>query len=135
MLLVFLASLGAHDRRAFDMNDARESVGDLIAAFEWIEDEVLELHAKWQIFKQLFGRSEQRIALLNDFAPDFFSIVHDSLLYDILLTISRLMDPAESGRRKNLTLHRLILMIQARDRQPLAAELAPILETLKSKYG
>lgn len=54
------------------MDTETETTSNLVTAFEAIEDDVLEVHAKWKIFKQLFGKSEQRIALLNDFAPDFF---------------------------------------------------------------
>ena len=93
----------------------------------------MELHVKWKIFRQLFGKSEQRVALLNDFAPDFFSIVHDSILYDIFLTISRLTDPAETGGWKNLTFRRLMKMLEAEGRGNLVTKLTPVLEAIEEK--
>src|SRR5258707_14167680 len=84
---------------------------DLKLIFESLQEDVIWVHAKWKVFRQLFGTSEKRIAILNDFAPDFFQIVHDGLIYDILLTMSRLTDPAESFQKENLTLDRLLLML------------------------
>lgn len=85
---------------------------DVKTIFEAVQEDVIWLHAKWKVFRQLFGTSEKRIAILNDFAPDFFQIVHDGLIYDILLTMSRLTDPAETSKKENLTLDRLLLMLK-----------------------
>lgn len=85
---------------------------DVKAIFESLQEDVIWLHAKWKVFRQLFGKSEKRIAILNDFAPDFFQILHDGLIYDILLTMSRLTDPAESFKKESLTLDRLVLMMK-----------------------
>lgn len=115
------------------MDNETQSAKDLMAAFEAIEDEVLWLHAKWKIFRQLFGKNEQRIALLNDFAPDFFEIVHDSILYDVFLTLSRLTDPAEMGPWKNLTFQRLVKMLETDGHQQLASKLTPVLKTINER--
>lgn len=48
--------------------------------FENLQQDTIWLRAKWKVFRQLFGTSEKRIAILNDFAPDFFQIVHDGLI-------------------------------------------------------
>ena len=115
------------------MSKENETTSDLISAFEAIGDDVLWLNAKWNVYKQLFAKSEARINLLNDFAPDFFQIVHDSVLYDIFLTISRLTDPAETGGWKNLTFRRLMGMLEAEGRSTLITELTPVLETIEEK--
>jgi AbiU2 len=114
------------------MSDEKEPSKDLISAFEAIEEDVLWLHAKWQVFRQLFGKSEKRVALLNNFAPDFFQIVHDSILYDIFLTLSRLTDPPEMGRWKNLTFKRLANMLETAGRQDLVRELAPTVDRIEA---
>lgn len=85
---------------------------DVKAIFERLQEDTLWLHAKWKVFSQLFGTSEKRIAILNDFAPDFFQIVHDGLIYDVLLTMTRLTDPAEVLKKENLTLDRLLLLLK-----------------------
>ena len=115
------------------MDIENDSPSDLLSAFEAIEDDVLWLHAKWKIYRQLFAKSERRINLLNDFAPDFFQVVHDSVLYDIFLTISRLTDPAETWGKKNLTFQRLIRMLEADGRQELVNKLTPVLKTAEKK--
>jgi hypothetical protein len=72
---------------------------DVKTIIETLQEDVIWVHAKWKVFRQLFGTSEKRIAILNDFAPDFFQIVHDGLIYDILLAMSRLTDSAESFKK------------------------------------
>ncbi|HVS80322.1 MAG TPA: hypothetical protein VHE60_01140 [Pyrinomonadaceae bacterium] len=106
---------------------------DIMNAFEAIEDDVLWVHAKWTIYRQLFATSEERISLLNDFAPDFFQIVHDSVLHDIVLTMGRLTDPAETGDKENLTFEQLIKILEA-DNCELVRKLTPLLETAQEKY-
>lgn len=43
--------------------------------------------------------------------------MQDGLIYDILLTMSRLTDPAESFKKENLTLDRLLLMLKRNKRE------------------
>jgi hypothetical protein len=81
--------------------------------FEGLQDDVIWLHAKWNIHRQLFGTSDERIHLLNDFGPDLFQVFYDTLLYDALLIMNRLTDPATTFKRHNLSLERLTEMIEA----------------------
>jgi hypothetical protein len=69
---------------------------------------VSHLHAKWGIFCQLYASSSEIIDLLNSSAAGFFRVCQDVLAYDILLTISRLTDPKQTGKRDNLSLERLV---------------------------
>ncbi len=62
------------------------------------------LHRKWATYVILFGTKPERIELLNSAAPAFFRLIQDSLLEDIILHISRLMDPPKSVGKQNLTL-------------------------------
>ncbi|HKU73982.1 MAG TPA: hypothetical protein VJR02_08695 [Pyrinomonadaceae bacterium] len=96
---------------------------EIRAVFTALQDEVFWLHAKWNIHRQLFGTSEERIDLLNDFGPDLFQIIYDSLLHDVLLTMSRLTDPATSFKKENLTLSRLTNMIEETDYKDLLTEI------------
>jgi|SRR6267143_192490 len=114
------------------MSNHKNSVPpDVRTIFESLQEDVLWLHAKWKVYRQLFGTSEKRIAILNDFAPDFFQIVHDGLIYDVLLTISRLTDPAESVKKENLTLDRLVLMMKENVDQQFVDSLKSNLRALK----
>jgi hypothetical protein len=86
--------------------------GDLADVYEGLYQEVSWLHAKWKIYQQVFGVSEEQIELLNRIAPAFFHIIQDVLQDEIALSLSRLTDPAQTGfgraARDNLTLTRLI---------------------------
>jgi hypothetical protein len=76
--------------------------------FTLLSTEVTWLHAKWQIFKQLFAHSDERIAFLNEMAPAFFIVAEDALRDDILLSFARLTDPRQLGKYSNLSLHSLL---------------------------
>jgi hypothetical protein len=69
--------------------------------------EVARLHAKWNQYRQLYGRSPERVAFLNKVAGHFFRTVQDTLMDDILLNLGRLADPPKSTGKENLTLQRL----------------------------
>ena len=96
------------------------------AVFTALQDEVFWLHAKWIVHRQLFGTSEERIDLLNDFGPDLFQIIYDSLLNDVLLTMSRLTDPASSFKKENLSLSRLRNMIEETDHKEFQTEISAL---------
>ena len=73
-----------------------------------LKSEVTWLHGRWIIYQQLYGRSSERIDLLNRSASTFFYIVQLSLLHDVQLSLSKLGDPPGSGDRKNMTLDALV---------------------------
>ena len=99
--------------------------------FKNLQDDLLWLHAKWKIYRQLFAASEERIAILNDFAPDFFQVVHDGLIFDLLLTMSRMTDPAKTRSKENLTLDRLMSMLRKPGSEKLPKELRIKVEAVK----
>ncbi len=49
------------------------------------------------------------VALLNSTAPEFFVLLQQLLVNNIILCIARLTDKPTTGRRENLTLSRLVL--------------------------
>jgi AbiU2 len=112
-----------------EQKDAPPPSKDLMDAFELVEDDLLWLHAKWKVYRQLFGTSEERINILNNFAPDFFQIVHDSVLYDTLMTLSRLTDPDKTGGKENLSIKGLIKMLYAQAYDDLASQVVPLSDT------
>jgi hypothetical protein len=49
------------------------------------------------------------VARLNSAAPEFFALVRQLLIHNIILCIARLTDSPKNGRRENLTLSRLLI--------------------------
>jgi len=105
--------------------------------YEALEQEIIWLHIKWQYYCQLFGTDENRIELLNSFAPIFFRVCQDALIDDVILSISRLSDPIKTGDRENkkesLSLLRLVNMVDPQcypDLRPLIQSIWGIVESL-----
>src|SRR6266567_1507651 len=65
--------------------------------YHYLNNECTILHLDWAEFKELFATSQDRIELLNESAPGFFSNFQGILWEMVLLRIARLMDPASSG--------------------------------------
>jgi AbiU2 len=70
-------------------------------------DEVVNLHAYWIIFEQLFGKSQARHDLLYASAGHLFLVVEDALGTDVQLALSKLSDPPTMRGFQNATLPRL----------------------------
>lgn len=84
---------------------------DLGGLYYELWSEVTWLHLKWNRFLTPFAEEEERIDLMNDTAPAFFSEVQRLIAEDVFLHISRLTDPPTTRVRRtekeNLTLMRL----------------------------
>lgn len=64
----------------------------------------IHLHRKWATFLELYG-SQQHVDLLNNTAPAFFRMLQEILWMDIVLHLTRLTDPPNSGgSQANLTI-------------------------------
>lgn len=89
-----------------------EPLGKLFYAL-W--NEVVWLNVKWKEYLELYGTKKTRIELMNRAAPGFFKLLQDVLLEDIILHITRLTDPPESGRnarKTHLTIKQLLRHIE-----------------------
>jgi hypothetical protein len=73
--------------------------------------EVCQVHLYWSTFTQLY--SKERIFLLNQFGPLFFSQIRYLLITNITLRLCQLTDPAKQGRFGNQSIERLILAVEA----------------------
>ncbi|WP_157275535.1 hypothetical protein [Pelomonas sp. Root1444] len=80
---------------------------ELGAVYSELWQEAGRLFSDWQEFVSLFGTNPGRIDLLNKAAAHFFRIVQDSLWERTLLKIARITDPAQTGKKKNLSLFSL----------------------------
>jgi hypothetical protein len=90
---------------------------DLAEIHDLLYQEVSWLHARWNLYCQLYASSEDTVDLLNRSASVFFGICQDVLIDSALLGISRLTDPEETrlGKEKkpNLSLRQLLTTVDA----------------------
>ncbi len=93
---------------------------DLAETFELLKKDILWLHVQWKVYRQLFAVSEADIQLLNDAAPLAFGVYQEVLLSSVLLSLTRLTDPETTGKKENLTLERLVSLIDSSTYQALA---------------
>ena len=98
--------------------------------YKSMDNEVTWIHAKWIVYRQIFAASEEKIELLNQSAPFFFSIVQQTFFEDTLLGISRLTDPAKSREEENRSLALFVSKLGKLDHQKLSAELSKDLKII-----
>jgi hypothetical protein len=83
----------------------RDMGPELGSEYYALRSEVVWLHAKWNLYRQLYARSAARVELLNRAAGHFFRVLQNMLVEDIVLHISRLLEKAPSSPdRRKLTL-------------------------------
>jgi hypothetical protein len=99
--------------------------------FEHIEYEAQWLHGRWKIFNQLFVDDPERIELLNETTPEFFLIIQEILLENLILVFSRLTDQERIGKKDNASLRQLIHHIKSDGFPDLSENLAAILQKLE----
>src|ERR1700730_13659714 len=75
-------------------------LGDL--SFQ-LQDDFDWLRSKWREYKELFGKGQERIDLLNFAASNFFFFLNRLLFEDAMLHLCRLTDPPKSRDRANLS--------------------------------
>ena len=98
----------AEETKAENIRLMGVELGSIYAAL-W--QEVAWVYGKWSDFVVLFGTKESRIDLLNAAAPAFCRLVQDSIWENVLLHIARLTDPQATGKKQNLTIQRLPILI------------------------
>src|ERR1035438_724700 len=64
--------------------------------FAYLSGEVLHIREKWREYVTLFGHSQARIDLLNEGGSFLIWIIDGLFIDDFILSLSRLLDPAES---------------------------------------
>ncbi|HQN64990.1 MAG TPA: hypothetical protein PLR90_02485 [Methylophilus sp.] len=100
----------------------------------WTElhSDVVWLHGRWIIYRQLFGTSKERVDLLNESAGTVTWILQQLLLHDVQLALSKIGDPAGTGAKKNLTLRRLQADLSSAGEAVLTSKLEPLLEQFEN---
>ena len=97
-----------------------EELGGL---FHVLSNELTSIHVRWKQYRILFGDKPSRVDLLNEAAPFFFRTVQDVLFEETLLAIARLVGPAGSRGKPNLSVMRLPELIEDQDRRAMSANL------------
>lgn len=101
-----------------------ESIHQLWDALHY---EVVWLHGRWIMYRQLFGTSRERIAILNRSAGTFFSTLETVLMKDVQISLSKLGDPANSKHGSNMTLKALLRQLEKDGETTIALKLAPLI--------
>ena len=112
------------------MNPIPDAINEV---YRELKTEITWLHGRWIIYRQLFAGSEERIELLNECASTFFHFVHEVLLSEVQVTLSKLTDPARQGGFDNLSLDQLQHLLVTYGDPGLAAECRALLDELQSK--
>ncbi len=106
-----------------------EDVGEI---YEKIHAETVWLHHRWACYSELFRHTPRRIELLNASAPTFFFIVQELIERDVVLSFSRLTDPARDNRKnENISLD----MLQERLKSLSAPESEQFIQSCQELLG
>lgn len=96
------------------MSDETVLSPELNRVFEAVEHEVVWLHGRWIIFRQLFITDEDRIQVLMKTASSLFRIIHYVLVDDVILAICRLTDPAKTmGNYNNCSMPQIVELLRS----------------------
>src|SRR5438034_11785595 len=107
-----MTSRSADEVKAEFIQSFPAKTGELACELSW---SITHLHLKWKNYRALFGTSPERIDLLNHAAPGFFGQLDPIMRHDVVLAITRLMDPTRKGRHKNAS-HGGLIVLLARER-------------------
>ncbi|TAJ80141.1 hypothetical protein EPO44_18870 [bacterium] len=98
-----------------------------------LHGDVAWLHWRWHIYRQLFGTSPERIQFLNECAATFFGMLQNVLLDDVQLGLSKLGDPSQTGKHRNITLATLADAIAGLNEPALNTQLQSAITAYQSK--
>ncbi|MEY8241938.1 MAG: hypothetical protein RPS99_00180 [Gammaproteobacteria bacterium] len=91
-------------------------------------DEVVELHYRWDMYKEVFFGGKEQTDLLNKSGSNFFYYTQHLMLDKIALMFSKLTDPNKQGKFENLSLKQVHVYASDRGELEFVAE-------LKGKFG
>jgi hypothetical protein len=98
--------------------------------YDELRSEITWLHGRWLTYRELFAESPRRIELLNEVAGTFFYIIQEVLLDEVQVCLSKLTDPATSGKHENLSLEQLQAKLEGHGDSVLATKCRAILDTI-----
>jgi hypothetical protein len=98
-----------------------------------LKSAVVWLHGHWIVYRQLYGKSPERVELLNESAGTFFNLLQNILLHDMVLAIARLTDRSEVCGRENLVLGQLVEKLDSKSYSELIERLREHLIIISTK--
>lgn len=104
-----------------------------IEIYDELRSEITWLHGRWLTYRELFAENSERIAFLNECAGTFFYIIQDVLLDEVQVCLSKLTDPANSGKHENLSLEQLQVQLQRHGDHALSAKCRAVLDKIHSQ--
>ena len=115
------------------MNPTKPIPAEIAQVYDELRSEVTWLHGRWICYRQLYAVSPKRIELLNESAGMFFYIVQDVLFDEIQVALSKLTDPAKTGKHENLSLEQLQSRLEAHGDPTLVGQCRKILDSLHTQ--
>jgi len=100
---------------------------ELQEAFERAKQELTHLHYRWIMYVQLFGKNSYRIDLINQTASNFLVEYQWLVIDSMVLSLSKLTDPAQMRGNWNLSFTYLADKIEKSDKKNIVSELRNIL--------
>jgi hypothetical protein len=107
---------------------AEDSLVDLLEAFDAL---VVDLNADWRLHKELF-QVDKNYVLFFESGPLPWHILRDTLIDSVFLSVARLLDPAKTGNRENLSFAHVISKVDPGEQR---TEIEKQYEELRSRYG
>jgi hypothetical protein len=100
-------------------------------AMSKFEDLLFDLSNDFTIYTQLFTEDES-VEVLNDFSPLIFGNYQKVLIASIFSKIARLLDPAKTGKDKNLSLDYFVEKYELLEEKEVIDELSYIKDFYKN---
>ena len=121
-------------QRSLDLSDQFQSEdaaanSEFDSALDLVFEHGLQMSYRWKIFCQLFDSGPENISALNERGGNVFELLQRLILDDLMLSLSRLTDPAVSGKNKNASLRNFLEKAKPRLSGAVIAEV----ESLQSK--
>jgi hypothetical protein len=104
-----------------------------LAIYDELRSEITWLHGRWLTYRELFAEDPRRIDFLNECAGTFFYIIEEVLIDEVQVCLSKLTDPATTGKHDNLSLEQLQVQLNQYGEAALASNCRVILDRIHSQ--
>lgn len=101
--------------------------------FDGLHFEVMDIYLSWDMFLQLFTKNDEQMELFTNTAPVVFRVMQNVLVRDVILGICRLTDKKKTMRHENLTLSRLIYLLNPCIEEDFFCEIRHSLDLIEQK--
>ena len=81
---------------------------NLKSDYDLVSKDLVYAHAHWTLFKELFNPNTAEV--MSAVTAMGWTMIHDAIVDSVILSLTRLLDPPQSGKQDNLTIPRLIRM-------------------------